>query len=205
MSQLKKRRLITVTKICLFLQEQRLTRGAIEGFVIDLHCFAVCDASGLPEFLGKAVGTHAKHAEAQLDREAKQGQEAEVLESTTHALGRISSGVPDGIDHSSRQVDHSANSGSFRTLQPAKKQNHEELGIVLQEVLVRSLDAVEDNVCVRVHGRVLDIVLLPCPADLKGEPNVNQRRTNADQNHVAVLLGHDQTHGAHDESGLTLK
>jgi len=54
---------------------------------------------------------------------------------------------------------------------------------------VSSLDAVENGLLVRVHIRILYVVLLPGLPDLEGEPHVYEEGPRRGQDDVAMFLG----------------
>jgi len=55
-------------------------------------------------------------------------------------------------------------------------------------VLVSTLNAVEVWLLVRIHGRVLDVVLLAGSANFEGQPHVEDESSGAGQDNIAVLL-----------------
>ena len=58
----------------------------------------------------------------------------------------------------------------------------------LKGVLVSALDAVEGFFLVRVHSRVLDVVLLPGGPNLERQPHVQDESPNGGQDDVPMIF-----------------
>ena len=99
--------------------------------------------------------------ESSVNAAAEQSEESQVSEGSLNSLLRLTSAVAQSIDDATSHPDPAPSCGQPRMRETSRGEEEEELRKILQSVLVRSLDAVEDLAVPAVHVRVLHTILLP--------------------------------------------
>jgi len=119
----------------------------------------------------------------------EEGQESKVSKSSLDPGLRFSSIIPDRVHNPSGDPDPTGGGRDLGVGETGGRQQEHEGRDVLQGVLVRALDTVENLAVLRVHVRVLNIVLLPRCSDLESLPHGHEDGPNSCEDNISVIFG----------------
>ena len=98
--------------------------------------------------------------ESSVNAAAEQSEESQVSECSLNSLLRLTSAVAQSIDDATSHPDPAPSCGQPRMRETSRGEEEEELRKILQSVLVRSLDAVENCTVLAVHLWILNPIFL---------------------------------------------
>jgi len=125
--------------------------------------------------------------ESSVNAAAEQGEESQVSECSLNSLLWLTSAVAQSIDNATSHPDPAPSCCQPRMRETSRGEEEEELRKILQSVLVRSLDAVEDLAVLAVHVRVLHTILLPCHPNSDTFPHDHEDCSNASRDHISIF------------------
>jgi len=109
--------------------------------------------------------------EGGINGSSEKKKEAKVAENAPHAVGRVAGVVAESVGDTTQNPNQTRDSRVNRAFQSSDKQQKQELRVVFERVLMRSLNAVKERILVRVHLRVGNIHLLTCLTDSDALPH----------------------------------
>jgi len=110
-----------------------------------------------------------------LDQKEKKSQ---VAEAAPHPLAGVAGVVPQGVSDTSENPHETSDGGPDGRIQATDQKQKEKLRIIFERVLMRTLDAVEDGIFVRIHRGVGNLKLLASFAHLDSLPHHHEDRSN---------------------------
>jgi len=135
-----------------------------------------------------------------LHGKTQQTQQTNVLERAIHSLWRITSLITQSKCNTPSHPYQTACCSGQRVLDPTEEQHHEKLRVVLHQVSMGTLIAIEGVrflhlSFVSIHGGVLHTILLPCHANCDSVPGAHEGTSDAHSNHITILgLDRDRNH-----------